>query len=131
MDGSPNRFLGRTVIRPAPAPGSDAPARIAARAAPSRLDLAAEAVEQTVADLGAGGRARAYQVDVSDPRPCGRRRGAATTSAARLSSTCAGIGKFATRSGRGLSRIIGVNLTAPSSWYRRRCPTSSTAAARS
>jgi NAD(P)-dependent dehydrogenase (short-subunit alcohol dehydrogenase family) len=81
------------------------------------LDIVADAVEKTVGEIGeAGGNARAYTVDVSDPtsvRP-------AVQSAAKdlgrpsLVFNCAGIGRFSHSAETPFDewqKIIGVNLT--------------------
>ena len=81
------------------------------------LDLAGPAAEQTAADIrAAGGVARAYAVDVSDPISV---RDVVGTAAAELGRpsvlvNCAGIGRFANAHDmpyEDWARIIAVNLT--------------------
>ena len=81
------------------------------------LDVALVAAEQTAADIGsAGGSARAYQVDVSDPGSVRAAVDAAVRDLGRPSVlvNCAGIGCFANAHEMAFedwTRIIGVNLT--------------------
>lgn len=86
-------------------------------AAVACLDVAIESATQTARSIAqAGGRARAYQVDVSDPVSV---RNAVTAAAGdlgrpRVLVNCAGIGKFANSHEMPFeewSRIIAVNLT--------------------
>jgi len=81
------------------------------------LDVALVAAEQTAADIGsAGGSARAYQVDVSDPGSVRAAVDAAVRDLGRPSVlvNCAGVGRFANAHEMAFedwTRIIGVNLT--------------------
>ena len=81
------------------------------------LDLVGDAVERTAADVrAAGGRADAYQMDVSEPGSVQAAVAAAARDLGRPSVlvNCAGIGKFANTHQLPFdewSRIIGVNLT--------------------
>src|SRR5262245_10272708 len=120
MDGSLNRFAGRTAIVTGAGSGLGhaVAARIAAEGgAVACLDLVSDAVEQTAADLGgSAGRARAYQVDVANPTSVRTAVAAAAQDLGRPSVvvTCAGIGKFANAADMPFeewARIIGVNLT--------------------
>jgi len=112
------RFTGRTAIVTGAGSGLGraVAARLAAEgAAVACLDLAADAVEQTAADLGRD-LARAYAVDVSEPASVRAAVAAAARDLGRPSVvvTCAGIGKFAHAYEMPFeewSRIIGVNLT--------------------
>jgi len=92
--------------------------RLAAEgAAVACLDVALAAAEEAVAEVhSAGGNARAFQVDVSDPTSVQRAVAAAVEALGRPSVlvNCAGIGKFANAHDMAFedwSRIIGVNLT--------------------
>ena len=86
-------------------------------AAVACLDLALAPAEETAAGLRAdGAQARAYQVDVSDPKSASGAVAAAAKELGRPSIlvNCAGIGKFARAhetSFEDWSRIVGVNLT--------------------
>jgi NAD(P)-dependent dehydrogenase (short-subunit alcohol dehydrogenase family) len=86
-------------------------------AAAACLDVAPAAAEQTAADIrAAGGAARAFQVDVSDPASVRRAVDSAAQALGRPSVlvNCAGVGKFANAHQMAFedwSRIIGVNLT--------------------
>src|SRR5207237_6783013 len=81
------------------------------------LDIAADAAEKTAAGLADDGRkARAYQVDVSDPVSVRAAVDGAASELGRLSVVvnCAGIGRFAHTHDlpfEDWQRIIGVNLT--------------------
>src|SRR6185503_4577677 len=81
------------------------------------LDVALDAANRTAIEIGnAGGRARAYRVDVSDPASVREAVGAAAKDLGRPSVlvNCAGIGKFAHTHEMPLedwSRILAVNLT--------------------
>ncbi len=92
--------------------------RLAAEgAAVACLDLVLDAAQQTAAGIvEAGGAARAYFVDVSEPQSVRAAVSAAATDLGRPSVlvNCAGIGKFAHSHEMPFedwSRIIGVNLT--------------------
>ena len=86
-------------------------------AAVACLDLAKPAAEETAGDIGkGGGKARAYEVDVSNPTSVAAAVGAAARDLGRPSVlvNSAGIGKFARAhetSFEDWSRIVGVNLT--------------------
>jgi NAD(P)-dependent dehydrogenase (short-subunit alcohol dehydrogenase family) len=86
-------------------------------AAVACLDLVPDAAEQTATTIGAaGGKARAYKVDVSDPASVRAAVGAAARDLGRPAVLVnnAGIGKFANSHEMPFedwSRIIGVNLT--------------------
>ena len=86
-------------------------------AAVACLDVAIEPAEQSAADVAAaGGKARAYRVDVSDPAAVRSVVGAVVADLGRPSVlvNCAGIGKFANAHEmpyEDWARIIGVNLT--------------------
>ncbi len=86
-------------------------------AAVACLDIVHEAAERTASGIGeAKGKARAYQVDVSDPTSVGDGVSAAARDLGRPSVLVngAGIGKFANSHDMPFvdwSRIIGVNLT--------------------
>lgn len=86
-------------------------------AAAACLDVALPGAEQTAADIrAAGGTARAYQADVSDPQSVRETVGRAVQDLGRPSVlvNCAGIGKFANAHDMAFedwSRIIAVNLT--------------------
>ena len=78
------------------------------------LDIVADAVEKTAADIGAG--TRAYTVDVSNPESVRPAVAAAATDLGRpsLVFNCAGIGRFSHSEETPFeewSKIIGVNLT--------------------
>ncbi|MFM7144442.1 MAG: SDR family NAD(P)-dependent oxidoreductase [Alphaproteobacteria bacterium] len=81
------------------------------------LDMAQDAAEGTVATIGsAGGRARAWKVDVSDPASVRDAFDAAVAAHGRpdVLVTCAGIGRFANSHEMPFEdwkRIIDVNLT--------------------
>jgi NAD(P)-dependent dehydrogenase (short-subunit alcohol dehydrogenase family) len=81
------------------------------------LDVALDAAERTVAEVvAAGGRARAYGVDVSDPTAVREAVAAAARDLGRPSVVvnCAGIGRFHHSHEMPFAdwqRIIGVNLT--------------------
>ena len=81
------------------------------------LDVRKEGAEETVSEITKnGGRARAYQVDVSDPGSVKAAVGAAVADLGRptVLVNCAGIGKFAHAHEMPFeewSRIIAVNLT--------------------
>jgi NAD(P)-dependent dehydrogenase (short-subunit alcohol dehydrogenase family) len=86
-------------------------------AAVACLDIVADAVDKTAAEIGEhGGKAVAYTVDVSDP---GSVRPAVTSAASDLGRpslvfNCAGIGRFSHSADTPFEewqRIIGVNLT--------------------
>ena len=115
-----NRFTGRTVIVSGAGSGLGraTAVRLATEgAAAACLDLALDSAQQTAAEISdSGGRARAYQVDVSEPTSVRAAVGAAATDLGRPSVlvNCAGIGKFANAHEMPFeewSRIIGVNLT--------------------
>jgi len=120
METSLTRFSGRTVI--VTGAGSGLGRATAVRLAAEGgviacLDVVADAVEQTAADVrAAGGRAHAYQADVSDPGAVRVAVAAAARDLGRPSVlvNSAGIGKFANTHQQPFdewSRIIGVNLT--------------------
>jgi NAD(P)-dependent dehydrogenase (short-subunit alcohol dehydrogenase family) len=120
MDASMRRFAGRTAVVTGAGSGLGraTAARIAAEGGSvACLDLAADAVEGTAAAArDAGGQARAYQVDVSNPASVDSAVAAATRDLGRPSVlvNCAGIGKFANTHEMPVEewlRIIGVNLT--------------------
>ncbi len=81
------------------------------------LDVALAAAEETAADIrAAGGTARAYRVDVSDPTSVRAAVASAVQDLGRpaVLVNCAGIGKFANAHDMAFedwSRIIAVNLT--------------------
>jgi NAD(P)-dependent dehydrogenase (short-subunit alcohol dehydrogenase family) len=86
-------------------------------AAAACLDVLVDQAEQTAADIrSAGGTARAYRVDVSDPASVRKAVAGAVEDLGRptLLVNCAGIGKFANTHEMPFedwSRIIAVNLT--------------------
>ena len=114
------RFKGRTAIVTGAGSGlGRATARRLATegAAVACLHLILEAAEQTAAAIGdAGGKARAYKVEVADPASVRAVVAAAAKDLGRPSVlvNCAGIGKFAHSHEMPFeewSRIIAVNLT--------------------
>ncbi len=115
-----NRFTGRTAIITGAGSGLGraTAVRLAAEgAAVACLDVALDSAQQTAAEISdSGGRARAYQVDVSEPTSVRAAVGAAAKDLGRPSVlvNCAGIGKFANTHEMPFeewSQIIGVNLT--------------------
>ena len=119
MSTAATRFTGRTAIVTGAGSGlGRAPAaRIAAeRGTVACLDVT-DGVEQTVDEIrGAGGQARAFRADVTDPASVREAVTAAARDLGRPSVvvTCAGIGRFANSHDMPFedwTRIIGVNLT--------------------
>ncbi len=115
-----SRFTGQTAVVTGAGSGLGraTAARLAAEGASvACLDLLLEGAEQTTAAVNAaGGTARAYQVDVSDPTSVRAAVEASVRDLGRPSVlvTCAGIGKFANTHEMPFedwSRIVGVNLT--------------------
>jgi NAD(P)-dependent dehydrogenase (short-subunit alcohol dehydrogenase family) len=114
------RFNGRTAVVTGAGSGLGraTAARIAAEGgAVACLDVAADGTEATVAEIrAAGGKARAYRADVTDPESMREVVGAAARDLGRPSVvvTCAGIGRFANTHDMPFedwARIIAVNLT--------------------
>ncbi|MDQ1468025.1 MAG: meso-butanediol dehydrogenase / (S,S)-butanediol dehydrogenase / diacetyl reductase [Actinomycetota bacterium] len=90
---------------------------VADGAAVACLDIAADAVDETAAAItAAGGSARAYRTDVSDPDSVRQAVASAASELGRpsLVVTCAGIGRFFHSHEMPFAdwqRIVGVNLT--------------------
>jgi NAD(P)-dependent dehydrogenase (short-subunit alcohol dehydrogenase family) len=117
---SQRRFEGRTAVVTGAGSGLGRAVslRLAAEgAAVACLDLSSEAVEKTAVDaVTAGGRARAWQVDVSDPASVQAAFGGAAREMGPpdVLVTCAGIGRFANSHEMPFEdwkRIVDVNLT--------------------
>ena len=115
-----NRFEGQTVVVTGAGSGLGRATaiRLASEgAAAACLDLAKDTAEKTAAEIKeTGGRAGAYQVDVSDAESVRAAVSAAANDLGRPSVlvNCAGIGKFANsheQPPEEWARIIGVNLT--------------------